>query len=74
MLRATIQAIMSGFTAVALFTLGWIWYYVTLGWRWYVNKVKEYRKREFFTWRYRMTAVLIFALVYLFVLRKFGHK
>jgi multisubunit Na+/H+ antiporter MnhB subunit len=65
---------MSGFTAVALFTLGWIWYYVTLGWRWYVNKVKEYRKREFFTWRYRMTAVLIFALVYLFVLRKFGHK
>jgi hypothetical protein len=74
MLKTAIEAVVSGLTAVALFTLVWIWYYVTLGWRWYVTKLKQYREREFFTWRYRMTAVMIFAIVYFFVLRRVGHK
>jgi hypothetical protein len=73
LLKPAIQAVMSGITAVVLFSLGWIWYYVTFGWRWYVHKL-EYRRREFFTWRYRMTAIMIFAIVYFFVLRKFVHK
>ena len=74
MLKPAIQAVMSGITAVVLFTFCWIWYYVTLGWRWYLDRLKEYRRREFFTWRYRMTAVMIFAIVYIFVLRKVVHK
>ena len=73
MLKPIIEGILSGLMAAFLFTFGWSWYYVTAGWRWYLNKCKTHPQRGFFTWRYYVTVVMIFTIVYFFTLRKFGH-
>ena len=59
---------------VFLFTVGWAWYYASIGWRWYLRALNKNPRRQFFTWRYRMTAVMIFVIVYFSALRTFGGK
>ncbi|HEX3319721.1 MAG TPA: hypothetical protein VHR84_03390 [Terriglobales bacterium] len=71
MVRLTIQALLSGLTGVLVFTLGWCWYYVTVGWRWYSRSVNE-KQTSFFSRRYRLAALLIFAVIFVAV-RKFVH-
>ena len=71
MLKLTIAAALSALMSVFLFTIWWCWYYLTVGWRWYQLRVAR-NQGTFFSWRYRVTAALIFVVVFVAV-RKLVH-
>jgi hypothetical protein len=74
MLKPTIEAALSASASVFLFMAAWAWYYVTIGWHWYLSTLSKYPHRQFFTWRFRMTALMLFTIVYFAVLQRFAHR
>ena len=74
MLKLLFEAVSIALVIVFLFTAGWALYYVTIGWRWYLQALKVHHRRQFFTWRYRMTALMIFTIAYFSALQTFAHR